>query len=227
MGFYASRAAAEGNQSVAKGKTSQKKRQFLGIADLFGNPSPSTHLIWPTLELEGALGAEAPYLVTNPTHSTARSLWYGYDQAGQLIAQYEILVGGSSTLTLLPNRDLPTFLGAGGHWETYSDLALLGSRDGELSNGLGWPANSEGLMRHWAFPSALLNLGARLWLVNTDTEPASVMLVMMRNGTAVATESLRLPPHAAVIWPEAGSGAATGLTILVSNLEGKAAAGLR
>ncbi len=226
-GFYASSASAGGNQSSAKGKTSPKKLQFFNAADLLGKPGPSTHLIWPTLGLENAFGAEAAYLVTNPMDLTAHSVWHGYDQAGQLIAQYEIPVSGSSTLALLPTRDLPSLLGAGGHWETFSNLALVGSRESESGNGIGWPASSEQLNRQWAFPSISLNLGARLWLVNPNREPASIVLVIMKNGTAVSTEVLRLPPHAGTIWPEAGSGIGGGMTILVSVSEGTVATGLK
>jgi YD repeat-containing protein len=226
-GFYASSASAGGNQSAAKGKTSPKKLQFFGAAELLGKPGPSTHLIWPTLELENAFGAEAAYLVTNSVDLAAHSVWYGYDQAGQLIAQYEIPVSGLSTLALLPTRDLPTFLGAGGHWETFSNLALVGSRESEFGNGIGWPASSERLNHQWAFPSGWLNLGARLWLVNPNREPASVVLAIIKNGTAVATELLSLPPHAGTIWPEVGSGIGAGMTVLVSVSEGIAATGIK
>lgn len=226
-GFFASPVPAGGSQSAAKGKTSPKKLQFFGAAKLLGNFGPSIHLIWPTLELENALGAEAAYLVTNPMNLTAHSTWYGYDQAGQLVAQYEIPLGGSSTLALLPTRDLPSFLGAGGHWETFSNLPLVGAREREFGNGLGWPAVSEQLNRRWAFPSAALNLGARLWLVNPNRETASVVLLMMKNGTAVATEVLHLRPHAGMVWPETGPGIETDITVLVSVSEGTAATGLK
>jgi len=226
-GFFAGPAPAVGDRSEVKGKTSPKKRQFFGAAALFAKPEPSTHMIWPTLGLENASGAEAAYLVTNNMELSAHTLWYGYDREGELIAQYEILVNGSSTLTLLPTRELPSFLGAGGHWETVSNLPLVGSRESGSGDGIGAPVGSDHLTRQWAFPSAWLGLGARLWIANPSEQSASVVVAVMRGGKAVATEQLQIGPHAGLTWPEIPSGIGAGMTVVVFVLQGSAATGLK
>jgi hypothetical protein len=226
-GFFAASVPAAGDRSELKGKTSPKKRQFFGAASLFAKPEPSTHLIWPTLGLENAAGAETAYLVTNNVELPAHTLWYGYDREGDLIAQYEIPVNGSSTLSLLPTRDLPSFLDAGGHWETVSNIPLVGSRESGSGDGIGIPVGSDHLTRQWAFPSAWLSLGARLWIANPSEQDASVVVAVVRNGRTVATEQLLFGPHGGSTWPELPSSIGAGMTVVVYVLQGSAASGLK
>jgi hypothetical protein len=224
-GFFA--APALGDHSEVKGKTSPTKRQFFGADAIFDRPEPSIHLIWPSLDLDNASGAEAAYLVINDIGLPAHTMWYGYDCQGNLVAQYGIPVNGSSTLVLLPVRDLPSFLGAGGHWETISNVPLIGSRESGSGDGIGVPVSADHLMRQWAFPSSWLSLGARLWVANPSEQSASVIVAVMRNGKAVATEQLNIRPHGGATWPEVPSGFGSGMSVVVYVLRGSAATGLK
>lgn len=213
--------------SVADGKAKPKPRQFFGIAELFPRQKPSTHLIWPALDATGAAGAEPAYLVANDVELPVRTLWKGYDRNGNLVDQYAYLVEGASTLTLLPNRDLPTFLGEGGHWETLSNLPLTGFREPGNNEGLGLPVNPAQAIRQWAIPSAWLGMGARVWVANPSGTDGSVLVTVMRNGREFAAEQIEIPAHGGATWPEFSSGLGNGMTVVVRVLRGSIAGGLR
>lgn len=227
-GFYPITTAG-GSQTVVKGKASSKTPGLLGVAEVDAKPRPSLHLIWPAVGLEGASEGESQYLVTNHMGLPAHTLWIGYDHEGQLVARYEVVVNGSSTLALLPPRDLPADIGEGGHWETLSSVPLVGSRAGGAGGGLilGIPAESERLRREWSFPSTWLSkLGVRMWLVNPTEEYATVVLGILRGGKAITTEQLHIPPHGGRIWPEVSVANGPGITVVFYVLQGSVATGL-
>jgi hypothetical protein len=226
-GFYSTAAPAGRNGSSVTGKTTPKKPEFFGLVGMLGKPGPSLHLIWPALGTEGASGGEAAYLITNNVGLPASTLWSGYDRNGQLVAQYEVLVDSGSTLAVLPPRDLPTDVGEGGHWETLSNIPLVGSRDSGSGDGLGLPADTARLTRQWSFPSAWLSLGARVWLVNLEEEPATVVVTILQRGKTVATEQLHLQPHGGMLWPDGTSGIGAGMTVAIYVSQGSAATGLK
>lgn len=226
-GFYSTAAPAGRNGSSVTGKTTPKKPEFFGLVGMLGKPGPSLHLIWPALGTEGASGGEAAYLITNNVGLPARTLWSGYDRDGQLMAQYEVLADSGSTLAVLPTRDLPTDVGEGGHWETLSNIPLVGSRDSGSGDGLGLPADTARLTRQWSFPSVWLSLGARVWLVNPEEEPATVVVAILQRGKTVATEQLHLQPHGGMLWPDGTSGVGAGMTVAIYVSQGSAATGLK
>jgi hypothetical protein len=218
---------SQGSTSVATGKTTPKQTQFLGARNLLAKPGPSTHLIWPALGREGALGVEPGYRVFNPTGLVAQTIWSGFDREGNLIAQYDIRVDAASILAILPTRDLPSFLGEGGHWETVSDLPLAGGRESGLSEGLGLPVGGDQWLRQWAFPCSWLGLGARVWASNPGASEAVIMISQVRNGTTVAAERFDLPRHGSLIWPEGVSGMGTAGTVIVRVVQGTAVSSLK
>ena len=224
------RAPLSGDTSVIKGKISLKTRELFGIAELIAPPRPSLHLIWPVLGLEGSYAAEAAYLVTNHMGLPAHTLWSGYNCEGQLIAQIAILVNGSSTLSVLPSRDLPACLGPGGHWETLSNLYLVGSRESEQDPGtmLGLPMESERVIGDRSFPLAWFNqLGVSLWLANPAGEDACVELALMSGKRVFSTERVTIPAHGGMLWTDVPSGNAPGLTVAVRVSQGSVATGLK
>jgi len=191
-------------QSVLKGRASPKTREFFGLLEPAAKPAPSLHLIWPVLGVEEAAGREAAYLVTNHWALPAHTLWNGYDRGGQLIVQIAIFVNAGSTASVVPLRDLPASLGEGGHWETLSDMPLVGSRDSGPGEGLmsGLPVESERLPRQWFIPALWVSEHrGKLWLVNPGDQEATIVLAIMQEERALFTEHLTIPPHGGMMWP--------------------------
>ena len=224
-----------GTQPKTSGKSSPKPREFFGQLEPTPQPAPSVHLIWPVLGAEEAAGDEAPYLVTNHWPLPAHTLWNGYDYRGQLTCRVTVFVDAGSTVTVVPLRDIPAVLGEGGHWETTSDLPLVGSRDSASGavqvSGLPWA--SEGLPRQWYVPAQWISeYGGKVWLVNPGDWESAVLIAIMLEGQALATERLSLPPHGSTTWPGMAFqgnlevlGAGTRATVVVHVLYGNAAAG--
>jgi hypothetical protein len=222
-------------QSVANGRASQKLREFFNIPELASKPILSQYLIWPALGAEDAYGGGPAYVVANPTGLAARTQWHGYDRTGQLLVQCELIVPGSSTLSLTPLIDLPAAVGEGGHWETISDLPLAGSRSGSASGfNFGSPVASERLPGQWSFPAVWMSeLEGCLWLVNPNDEPATIVLALKRESRVVASEQVVIPPRGGMIWPDPAmgtnlipAGSASGSRIVVYALRGYVGAGL-
>jgi hypothetical protein len=166
----------------------------------------------------------------------ARTLWQGYDAEGQLAAQYSLVVERSSSLELIVHRDLPTDLGQGGHWETTSDIPVIGSRDQATSAGvgLGSPVESERLPRQWSLPAWwLTEFGGRFWLANPGEEQAVAVFTLVQGGRILSAEQVTIPAHGALIWPDpfsiidfAPAASGLGVTLEIHTLLGCVAAGL-
>jgi hypothetical protein len=234
-GFYPSGIPAGDSPSALKARASRKTREFFGPPEAVTRPTPSLHLIWPALEVEDATEGGAAYLVTNPMGLPAHTLWNGYDREGQLIAQYAMVLGESSTLSLLPPRDFPAPVGEGGHWEVFSDIPLTGSRDTGPSGALvpGLPVESERLPSDWSFPAWWLGEpGGRLWFVNPGEAQATILLTLVQGGNAVSMGQLIIPAHGGLVWPDAFSGMVlqpgwtASARIVARALQGSLAAGL-
>jgi hypothetical protein len=234
-GFHLSGIPLGGSSSALTAKASGKTRDFFGALEEGDKPTPSVHLIWPALEFEDATAGGAAYLVTNSMGLPAHTLWNGYDREGQLVAQYAIVVGESSTLSLLPPRDFPASVGEGGHWEVFSDIPLTGSRDTGSSGDLmlGLPVESERLLHDWSFPAWWLGeLGGHLWFVNPGETPATIMVAVVQSGTVGSVEQLTIPAHGGLVWPDSLSGIvvapgwSASVRVEVRALQGSLAAGL-
>jgi hypothetical protein len=234
-GFYPSGIPAGDSSSALKARASRKTREFFGPPEAATEPAPSLHLIWPALDVEDATEGGAAYLVTNPMALPAHTLWNGYDREGQLVAQYAMVLGESSTLSLLPPRDFPAPVGDGGHWEVFSDIPLTGSRDTESSGALvlGLPVESERLPHDWSFPAWWLReLGGHLWFVNPGDAQATIVLAVVQGGNAVSMEQLTIPAHGGLVWPDSFSGMvfepgwAASARVVAHALQGSLAAGL-
>ena len=166
----------------------------------------------------------------------ARTLWYGYDAEGHPVSQIAVLVGASSTLSLVLPRDLPAHLGDGGHWETVSDKPILGSRGGSSDGGLviGLPVDSERLPCDWSFPAIWLGaVGGRLWFVNPWEQDATIVLAVTERGRLAYSEQLTIPSHGGMLWPGVSVGAnfraagtIPGAMIEIRPMQGSVAAGL-
>jgi hypothetical protein len=234
-GFYPSAIPMSNSPSSLKATASRKTREFFGAPEAATKPAPSLHLIWPALDVEDATEGGAAYLVMNPMGLPAHTLWNGYDREGQLVAQYAVVIGESSTLALLPPRDLPASVGEGGHWEAFSDIPVIGSRDTGSSGALvlGLPVESERLPHDWSFPAWWLGeLGGHLWFVNPGEARATIVLTVTLGGSVVSMEQLTIPAHGGLVWPEWFSGmvfqpdwAASG-RVIAHALQGSVAAGL-
>jgi ferric-dicitrate binding protein FerR (iron transport regulator) len=220
--------------STATGKASSQKREYFGAA--VSKPAPSTHLIWPPLGTEDNPGEEVMYLISNSMGLPARTLWQGYDAQGQLAAQYSLVVERSSSLELVVHRDLPTDLGQDGHWETTSDIPVIGSRDKVTSAGvgLGLPVESERVPWQWSLPAWwLTEFGGRFWLANPEGEQDVVVFTLVQGGRILSAEQVTIPAHGALIWPDPFStidftpaAAGLGVTLEIHTLLGRVAAGL-
>ena len=203
-GFGRPVASVGDSSTTLKGRASPKTREFFGLLEPVVKPVPSLHLVWPSLGLAEAAGREAAYLVTNHWALPAHTLWNGYDRGGQLIVQVAIFVNAGSTASVVPLRDLPASLGEGGHWETTSDLPLVGSRDGGSGDGLlsGLPLASERLPRQWFIPALWISeYRGKLWLVNPGDQETTLVLAIMLEERALSTEQLTIPPHGGIMWP--------------------------
>ncbi len=221
-------------RSKVDGKVTRKEREYLGLGDLMPLPSPSTHMIWPALGPDDHLGGKA-YWVRNFVGLPARTIWDGYDRDGRLLAQVAVYVEASSDGTLLPASDLPGYLGEGGHWETLSDVPLVGSRVDKsgLEMALGSPIASERLPRQYSVPGLwLARLGGQVWLVNPGEDEATVVVALMRNGSAIYTTRLTLAPHGGTVWPDWSSGMGSEFagsdsltTLVIRAIRGTVAAG--
>jgi hypothetical protein len=234
-GFNRPAAPVGDPSSKLKGRVSPKTREFFGLLQPANKPAPSLHLIWPLLGVEEAAGRESAYLVTNHWALPAHALWNGYDRGGQLIVQVTIFVPAGSTASVVPLRDLPAPLGEGGHWETTSDLPLVGARDGGSGDGLlsGLPWASERLPRQWSIPALWISeYGGKLWLVNPGDQETTLVLAVMLEEQALSTEQLTIPPHGGIMWPGSSFqdniealGPRTRAMVVVHALQGAVAAG--
>ena len=222
-------------RSVARGKASPKAQEFFGPAGMIPAPMLTRHLVWPALSIEEASGGEPDYLLTNPMGLAARTLWSGFDREGRLVAQYSMVVPGSSTLDVSPWMDLPTSIGEGGHWETASDKQLAGSREGGSGGGLvlGLAVEAERLRVRWSYPAAWLSLGGSFWVVNPGKEPSTVVAAILRKGQILHAETLIVPPQGGMLWPgtqsalrNLPSSLASGASVIVHSLNGSLATGL-
>jgi hypothetical protein len=199
-GFNRPAASVGDPQSALKGRASPKTQEFFGLLEPAAQPAPSLHLVWPLLGVEEAAGREAPYLVTNHWALPANTSWNGYDRSGQLIVQVAIFVNAGSTASVVPLRDLPASLGEDGHWETTSDLPLVGSRDSGAGDGM--PLASERLPRQWFIPALWISEHwGKLWLVNPGDQETALVLAIMLEERALSTEHLTIPPHGGIMWP--------------------------
>jgi len=220
--------------STAIGKASRQMIEYYGAA--VSKPVPSTHLIWPPLGTEVNSGGETMYLVSNSTGLPARTLWQGYDAQGQLAAEYTLVVGSSSSLELVVQRDLPADLGEGGHWETSSDIPVVGSRDDFTAAGigLGSPVESERMPWQWSLPAWwLTEFGGRFWLANPGEEQAVAVMTLVEGGRILSAEQVVIPAHGALIWPDisttidfAPAAAGLGVTLEIHTSQGRVAVGL-
>jgi anti-sigma factor RsiW len=218
-----------GSDSGARGKATARKPEFLGGADLVPEPVPSTHLIWPVIGSAWVSQEEAPYLISNSWNATVRIYWNGYDENGGLVARFVTFVGASATLEVLPQEDLPVDLGPGGHWESTSDLPVLGSRAGE-GLVLGMPVEPARLARGRSFPGGALHvLGARLWVVNPNEAPVTLSITVRRGNKTILDVLATLPAHGGMRWPEAPAGVSLripGTVVHVQSLNGPIALGI-
>ncbi len=203
-GFNRPAASVGDPPSALKGRASPKTREFFGLLEPVAKPAPSRHLVWPLLGVEEAAGREAAYLVTNHWALPAHTSWNGYDRGGQLMVQVAFFVNAGSTASVVPLRDLPASLGEGGHWETTSDLPLVGSRDSGSGDGLlsGLPLASERLPRQWFIPALWISEhSGKLWLVNPGDQETALVLAIMLEERALSAEHLTIPPHGGIMWP--------------------------
>ena len=228
--------SAGAGTDVAKGKVTRKRQEYFFDGGAPVRPQPSRYLIWPSLGQDEIYDTEDLYWVTNPMGLPAYTIWNGYDREGSLIAQVTVYVSPSSTLGLSPLRELPARVGAGGHWETFSSIPLIGTRSSEPGQAgvVGLPVESERLCPDWSFPASwLLQLGGRLWIVNPGNEPATIIAAILKDGKPVFTQQYRIAPQGGMVWPEmpgaAGlnvSGMGGGTIVLIHALQGSVAAGL-
>jgi hypothetical protein len=220
--------------SSATGKALRQTIEYFGAA--VSKPAPSTHLIWPPLGTEDNSGEGTMYLVSDSVGLPARMLWQGYDAQGQLVAEYMLVVDDSSSLEIVVQRDLPADLGQGGHWETSSDIPVVGSRDDATTAGvgLGLPVESERLSRQWSLPAWwLTEFGGRFWLANPGEEQAVAVMTLVQGGRILSAEQVMIPAHGALIWPDTSStidfalaAADLGVTLEIHTSQGRVAVGL-
>lgn len=225
-----------GGTDVANGKVTPKGQEYFFDGDTPVRPQPTTHLVWPSLGQEEAFDAADPYWIINPTGLPAHTIWSGYDRGGRLLAQVAVYVNPSSTLGLSPLREFPARVGAGGHWETLSDVPVVGTRGSEpgQAGAISQPVEAERLCPDWSFPAAwLLRLGGRLWLVNPGNEPLTIIASIWKDGKPGCVRQFLIVPKGGIFWPEfagaAGpdvSAAAGGTIVLIHALQGSVAAGL-
>ena len=234
-GWAGHAAPASDTQSTLGGRASPKIREFFGQLEPAPQPALSLHLIWPALGAEAAAGREEAYLVTNHWALPAHTLWHGYDCRGQLTIRVTIFVSADSTASVVPLRDLPANLGEGGHWETTSDLPVVGSRDSGSGDGQisGLPWAFEQLPRQWYAPALWVSeYDGKVWLVNPGDQEAVVVVAIMLDGQALAAECLTVQPHGSTTWPGPSFqedfralGSGTKAMVVVHVLHGAAAAG--
>jgi hypothetical protein len=222
--------------SSADGKASGATREFLGLEDIESSTGPSTYLIWPPLDELDVSGLGSGYRISNRVGLPARTLWRGYDQDGSLVAEFGVLVNGSSEIVLSYPEDLPAELGIGGHWETTSDVPLTGSRRAATGAdpGFGLPRNREELRGERYLPASWITLfEGRFWLVNPAEEPAAALVALVQGDRILAAVRVAIPGHGALFWPDPPLGAPfdyaaldPGAAVMIRALQGTLASGL-
>ncbi len=212
------------------GKVSQKSYEFLG-GTAAGKRMPSTHLVWPPIG-DGD-PASLNYLLSNPMGLPAHTQWKGFDGQGSLVAEYEVVVGKSSTLVLNLRSDLPAVLDPAGHWEMWSNLPLSGALGGDGHGDVppGAPLGTEQLPARWTLPAWwLTDFGCRFWLANAGPSTAEATLTLVLGERVLSAERVIISSHGALIWPDLSStmdfAAATGATVEIETVRGSIAAGL-
>ena len=185
------------------------------------------HLVWPVISSADS-GFEEVYFLAQPSDEKRETIWLGYDGSGQLVAR-AMLEMASSSIVVLPSRDLNFRIGDGGHWETLSDRPLAGS----MATRIDWnrydtqydAVDAGGLSDYWEFETPLG--GSRYFLVNPGEESVDVVVALVRENRIVAAEEVILPPHGSLVWsgysqiPELYSGA----RLILKSLNGRVAAG--
>jgi hypothetical protein len=191
----------------------------------------SRHITWPVLSSAEA----AAFTLTNPSSQRIRTLWNGYDNAGSLVAQQEIVVEPATSVYVVSDRDLPQISTDGGHWETVSESPISGAGDVVIDSDLATAVESEALQRLWEFDSNRVGSGGQLWFVNPSEGIARLVLAVVSGDQAVASQQVYLAPHMGTLWsfesllaisPDLAN-VIPGSTIVVQIMEGSVAAGLR
>jgi hypothetical protein len=194
---------------------------------LVGETQSAGHLVWPVIS-SGDSGFEEVYFLAQRSDEKRETIWLGYDGSGQMVARVTLEIA-SSSIAVLPSRDLNFRIGDGGHWETLSDTPLAGS----MATRIDWnrydtqydAVDAGGLSDYWEFETPLS--GSRLFLVNPGEESVDVVLALVRENRIVAAEEVILPPHGSLVWsgrsqiPEFYSGA----RLILKSLNGRVAAG--
>jgi hypothetical protein len=194
---------------------------------LVGETQSAGHLVWPVIS-SGDSGFEEVYFLAQPSDEKRETIWLGYDGSGQLVARVTLEIA-SSSIAVLPSRDLNFRIGDGGHWETLSDTPLAGS----MATRIDWnhydtlydAVDAGALSDYWEFETPLS--GSRHFLVNPGEESVDVVLALVRENRIVAAEEVILPSHGSLVWsghsqiPEFYSGA----RLILKSLNGRVAAG--
>jgi hypothetical protein len=185
------------------------------------------HLVWPAIS-SGDSGVEEVYFLAQPSDEKRETIWLGYDGSGQLVARVTLEIA-SSSIAVLPSRDLNFRIGEGGHWETLSDTPLAGSMstriDSNAYDTVYDAVDAGGLSDYWEFDTPMS--GSRQFLVNPGEESVNVVLALVWQNRIVAAEEVIVPPHGSLVWsgsrqvPELYSGA----RLILKSLNGRVAAG--
>jgi hypothetical protein len=201
-GYQASVVTPGNGRTGITAKASPKPHEYYGLDNATPPPKPSVHLIWPPIP-DGQAADSPAYSVANAMALAAHAIWYGYSQNGLLVAQIGMWIGPSSNVSVVSSVDLPPLPGPGGHWETLSDIPLVGFAADEP--GLDAPLEAERVAAGWSFPAYWCSgLGGRLWIVNPKPEPVVILISILQGETAVWSTTLALPSHGSLLWPESG-----------------------